>query len=403
MMLVEAFKERGLPLTDFNGRFQMGTSIAQSTSMNGRRMSVNSAYIRPIRNKRPNLIIHTEAYVTKILIDPISKIASGVKYLKNGLYFTAYVNKEVIVSGGAINSPKLLMLSGIGPKHHLESLNIQTITDLQVGFNLMDHVTTDALILTLSNKTSTMVSHDQLMHEVYNYHAQHPHKKFGPLATTSTLNSVAFYKTAYSEDPEAPDIQFHFDGRNVAEFYSDPTTYAATNIFPLSFYDGIAARPLLLTPRSRGYIKLNITDPVFGPPLIYSRFFTVKEDIDALVEGLRFAVSLEETSVFKANGASYVKIPIEACSGHIWGTYDYFACLLIQYTSTIYHPAGTCKMGPQWDKDAVVDPRLRVYGVHKLRVIDASIMPKVIRGNTNAPVIMIAEKASDLIKEEWLT
>lgn len=400
LMIVQGFKEKGLPITDFNGENQLGTDIAQSTSINGRRFSINSAYIRPVRYVRPNLKIVTGAYTTKVLIDPITKTAFGVQYLKDGVYYTVGAKKEVIVSAGTGNSPKLLMLSGVGPKYHLESLNIPVLSELNVGHNYQDHVTTDALVLGLSNKTSTRVEGEQLIDEIYNYHSQ-AEKKSGPLTASGTLSGTAFIKTQYAE-VDAPDIQFHFDARNVQQFYSDPTTAIATFVLPLAFYDGLAARPLLLTPKSRGFILLNNTDPVFGPPLIYPRFFTEKKDLDVLIEGLRYVVSLEETEAFRHSGASYVKVPVQACAGYLWGTDDYFACLLMQYTSTIYHPVGTCKMGPKWDREAVVDPRLRVYGVNKLRVVDASIMPLIVRGNTNAPTVMIAEKASDMIKEEWL-
>ncbi|XP_045454934.1 glucose dehydrogenase [FAD, quinone]-like [Melitaea cinxia] len=401
MMLVEAFKEKGVPIKDLTKEDNIGTDIGLSTSKDGRRVSANVAFIKPIRNVRPNLHIIVDTFVTKVIIDPITKIAQGVTYIKDGLEHYVYAKKEVILSSGSINSPKILMLSGIGPKYHLESLNIPILADLNVGHNLQDHATTEALIISLSNKTSTLVNEEQLSSEVYGYKQQYP-KKNGPLATTSTLNGIAFVRTKYEFD-NVPDIQFHFDGRNVEEFYSDPATYLATNVLPLSFYNGLAARPLLLVPKSRGLILLNHTDPVFGPPLIYPRFFTVPGDLDVLIEGLRYAVSLEETEAFKRSGASYVKIPVEGCTEYIWGTFDYFACLLIEYTATIYHPVGTCKMGPKWDKDAVVDPMLRVYGIKKLRVIDSSIMPVIVRGNTNAPTIMIAEKASDIIKQHWLS
>ncbi|GBP83031.1 Glucose dehydrogenase [Eumeta japonica] len=401
VMLVEAFQQRGLPLTDLNGERQIGTDIAQSTSLNGIRMSVNSAYIKPIRHKRPNLKIITQAHVTKILIDPFRKAAYGVKYIVNGIRYKAYSTKEIIVSAGSLNSPKLLMLSGIGPRGHLESLGIPVLADLRVGSNLMDHVTTDALILVLSNKTSTLVGDERLLSEIYQYHDQPPDKKQGPLSATGTLSATAFIKTEYSDYDDAPDVQFHFDGRNVQDYYADPSTYAATNTFPLSFYDGLAARPLLLTPKSRGYLLLNFSDPVFGQPLIYSNFFTVQNDVDKLLSAMRFVVSLEDTEAFKLRGANFVKVPVEACAAYPWGSSDYFACLLIQYTSSIYHPAGTCKMGPIWDPGAVVDPRLRVYGINKLRVVDASIMPVLVRGNTNAAVVMIGEKAADMIKGDW--
>ncbi|XP_046972437.1 glucose dehydrogenase [FAD, quinone]-like [Vanessa cardui] len=399
LMIIEAFQEKGLPLKDLTLPDNLGVNLGQSTTLNGRRFSANTAFIRPVRNVRPNLDIIVNAFVTKVIIDPNSNIAQGVTYYKNGVYVNVHAKRDVIISGGTINSPKILMLSGIGPKQHLQSLNIPVLADLKVGENLQEHVTTNGLSIEFSNKTSTALNASQLFNEIIEYRKQ-DNFNTGPLATTGVLNAIAFIKTKYAP-VNAPDIQFHFDARNMEEFLADPQIYIQRRLTPLSLSSGVGIWPILLTPKSRGYLLLNQTDPVFGPPLIFSGFYTVKEDLDTLIEGIKYSLTLEETDAFKRYGARIIQTPIQGCEEYDWGSYDYFACLLVQYTATIFHPAGTCKMGPSWDKDAVVDSRLRVHGIKNLRVIDASIMPTVVRGNTNAPTIMIGEKASDMIKEDW--
>lgn len=400
-MLANAFQEAGLPMIDVTGKSQMGTMIIQTTSQDGMRMSTNAAFIRPIRRKRSNLVIITNAQVTKVLIHSRKKIAYGVKYFSNGQWHRVYAKKEVILSAGALNSPKILMLSGVGPANELNNLRIKVIENLKVGYNYQDHVTTDAMLMRLTNKTSTLITPKRLFGEIKRYITSK--RSSGPLSATGPLYVTAFVRTPYADkDETVPDIQFHFDGRNLKEFYADPTAYLSVRTLPLSFYDSINVRPILLLPKSRGYLTLNQTHPIFGPPLIYPKYFTDKRDVDTLVSALTMITGLETTKSFNKNGVQFVRRPVQACNNFQWGTYEYFFCLLRSYTTTIFHPSGTCKMGPPSDETAVVDPRLRVYGIKHLRVADASIMPDIVRGNTNAPVIMIGEKVSDMIKEEWL-
>jgi choline dehydrogenase-like flavoprotein len=404
-MLVNAFQETGLPLVDFNGAQQIGTMTVQATARDGERVSANAAFIRPVRKNRPNLVIRTNAQVTKVLIEPRKKIAYGVQYYRNGKWFKAHASKEVIVSAGALNSPRILMLSGIGPKHTLRSFKIPTLKNLKVGYNLQDHATTEAMLVGLTNKTSTLISNEQIIHQVKEYFNSKWNcglSRCGPLAATGPSYVTAFVRTKFAdEDETVPDIQFHFDGKNLIDFYEDPTTYLSARTSPLSYYDSINVRPILLLPKSRGYLTLNKTDPIFGQPLIYSKFFTDKRDVDTLVAALNMIQELEKTKAFRENGVEFIRQPVDACVNYFWGTYDYFFCILRSYTSTIFHPSGTCKMGPRWDKEAVVDPKLKVYGIRHLRVADASIMPNIVRGNTNAPCIMIGEKVSDMIKQDW--
>lgn len=397
--LLDAFAERGLDIFDQNSGKQIGASLLQTTSRNGKRESANVAFIRPIRYKRKNLVIQTNAHVLRVLIDPHTKHAYGVEYLRKNKVVQALVTKEVILSAGAIMSPKILMLSGVGPSDHLQSLGIQVIKHLPVGYNLQDHTTVDGLIFALSNKTATTATDDQQTQEVYKY----KETQSGAFSSTGPIQVNAFVQTKYEYQHDRPDIQFACDPTNVNDILTDPILTSETLVSPFAFYDGIQIRPILLNPESRGVIKLNASDPIYGHPEIYANTFTEEIDLQRMVEGFKQGTTLMFTHTMQKIGASLVTTPMPYCEDYKWGSDEYWACVAQEYTTTIFHFTGTCKMGPKHDEEAVVDPELKVYGIKNLRVVDASIMPKIVRGNTNAPTIMIGEKASDMIKHDWLS
>nr|XP_034826637.1 glucose dehydrogenase [FAD, quinone]-like [Maniola hyperantus] len=396
-MMVEAYIERGIPFLDYNGAEQSGTMQMQSFTLDGERVSTNVAFIQPIRYKRPNLVVKTNAEVIKILIDDL-KNANGIVYLKGGKKYTAYAKKEVIICGGTINSPKLLMLSGIGPKEHLESLNISVVEDLAVGENLHDHVSVDGIVVALPNEMVTAVSQQETLRVVKEY-AEMKIKR-GPLSGFGPVFSSSFLKT----EPHliAPDIQYQTSPvPNLRELLRDPVVAPIQSVFtPIQFYEAMIPRPMNLVPKSRGKMLLNKTNP-YGSPLLYANYLGDDRDFIPLMKGIRFLLSLENTAAFRSRGAYIVREKMPHCKQYDWGTDEYFVCLIRHYTSTTHHQVGTCKMGPAWDKKAVVDSELRVYGVKRLRVIDASIMPVVIRGNTEAPTIMIGERGVDFVMKYW--
>ena len=396
--MLEAWQEIGYDKVDANTEEQIGVMNLQTTSIHGLRQSTNSAFIRPIRQKRSNLVIETEAHVIRVIIDPKTKEAKGVEYrnTKTGFTKIAMARKEVIISAGSINSPKILKLSGIGPVEELQKHGINVIHDSPVGYNLQDHVTVNGLVIALSNKTKSTADFEEMKKEVYYF----LETQKGPLASTATVQIGAFAQSTYETSYKAPDLQFTFDGNNVKDFLSNDMA-AQIKASPLAYYDSINIKPILLYPRSKGFITLNNTDPIWGPPLIFPRYFTATPDLNIMIEGIRIGQQLFKTDAFMKHDWQMIDVPLEPCQEYDFNSDEYWACILTEYTSTIFHPTSTCKMGPKEDPEAVVDPRLRVYGVRNLRVVDASIMPIIVRGNTNAPTIMIAEKASDMIKEDW--
>ncbi|XP_033213779.1 glucose dehydrogenase [FAD, quinone]-like [Belonocnema kinseyi] len=380
-IILRALDEIGLENMDINAESQLGSMNLQTTSRNGSRQSTNKAFLRPIRDKRSNLFIKTRAFVTKIVIDTSTKQALGVEYTNTltGKRKTVMAKKEVIVSAGTLNSPKLLMLSGIGRIEELEKHDIELIQNSCVGRNLQDHVTFTGIPCQIEGRN--MPSCSQKLKDLKYYQSTNR----GPLSNVGVTTISAFFRTDYEKIETAPDMQFIFGAG------SDSIVY----------YDQFYVFPILLTPKSEGNVTLNVTDPIWGAPVIHARYFTDDSDMKRLIQGVRKALKLFDTKAFKDNNFKFNETSLPPCTAYQFNSDEYWTCVIKQYSRTLYHPVGTCKMGPKTDPEAVVDSQLRVHGITNLRVIDASIMPNVIRGNTNAAIIMIAEKGSDMIKEKW--
>lgn len=340
----------------------------------------------------------------KLLIDPTSKQVYGVKFKRHNQIQIVKARKEIILSAGAIGSPQLLMLSGVGPREQLESFKIPVLSDLKVGHNLQDHVGLGGLTFIIDEPLS--VSRERYQNvQVFNEYLL---RERGPM-TSLGVEGLAFVNTKYA--PEGglwPDMQFHFaassvnsDGTQVKKITGLRDSVYNTVYKPLHGVETWTILPLLLRPKSSGWVRLKSANPYVHPEII-PNYFTHKEDIAILVEGIRIALNLSDTPAFQRFNSRPHKMPFPGCRQYPFDTDEYWECSIRHFTFTIYHPACTNKMGPASDPNAVVDPRLRVYGIKNLRVIDASIMPNIVSGNTNAPTIMIGEKGADMIKEDWL-
>ncbi|XP_066922527.1 glucose dehydrogenase [FAD, quinone]-like [Clytia hemisphaerica] len=380
---------------DYNGEKQTGCFFHQLTRRDGLRCSTAKAYLKP---KRSNLHVSPFSHVQKILIDPETKTAKGVLYKKNGKSMTVKARKEVILSAGAVVSPQILMLSGVGPKEELEKHGILIIKELQVGYNLQDHVNyIDYLFFndSVSFRYEDYLSYDALQKLL--------NERKGYL--TQTLPIGTFIPlTKESEEKDWPEIQMHYITGLIANFYDfNPffniaDEYWAYMKSQMSDKVGMTLMYCLLRPRSRGRIKLRSVNAE-DHPLIIPNYFDHPEDLREFVEGMKFTKKL--AAAMKHLNASTYRGKEPGCEQHELDSDDYLRCIVRRGATTVYHPVGTCKMGPHTDDQAVVDSTLKVYGIKGLRVVDASIMPTIVSGNTNAPTIMIAEKAADIIKEDW--
>ena len=402
---VQAGVEMGYENTDLNGEKSSGFMIAQGTVRRGSRCSTAKAFLRPAR-LRPNLHVAMYSHVTRLMIDPRSKRCFGVEFTRDRKINYIRASKEVILSAGSVNSPQILMLSGIGPKAELAKHKIPLIKELSVGENLQDHIGLGGLTFSVNRPVSIVEHRLQSVSTVLQYAVFGQ----GPLTILGGVEGLAFVNTKYANaSDDLPDIEFHFvsgstnsDGGNQLRKAHGLTEQFYDTVFgPINNRDTWSIIPMLLRPKSVGSIRLRSKNP-FDYPYIYPNYFQDDFDMKTLVEGVKIAVAVSKTMSMQRFGSNLVAYNWPGCTNIQPFTDLFWECMIRQYSVTIYHPVGTCKMGPYWDTEAVVDPQLKVYGVRGLRVIDASIMPKLIGANTNAPTIMIGEKGADLIKDYWI-
>jgi choline dehydrogenase len=368
---VQAGMEAGHSETkDFNGYSQQGFGPYQLTIRNGRRWSAAAAYLKPILS-RPNLTIESHAHVTRLLFE--NRRAVGVEFTQKKQKIEVRARSEILLSGGAVNTPQVLLLSGIGDPEVLKRFDIPVLADLKgVGQNLQDHL--DCSIQYECTQPITLYSQAKPLAAAK---TGLQYLLFGNgLAAGQGLESGAFLKSR--PDIETPDLQFHF----IAALMFDHTRKKADR-------HGFMAHVCQLRPESRGYILLKSADPL-AAPLIQPNYLESEEDRRVLREGVKLARDVFAQPVFDA-----YRGPELMPGAHVMRD-EQIDTFVRKTAETIYHPVGSAKMGR--DTNAVVDPQLKVYGVEGLRVVDASVMPALVSGNTNAPTIMIAEKAADMIQ-----
>lgn len=363
---VESAVAAGYPRNDdFNGAGQEGVGLYQLTQRRGRRWSAADAYLHPA-TARPNLTVRTGALTTRVLVS--GGRATGVEYRSSGRTHTAHAAAEVVLAGGAVNSPQLLMLSGIGPGAHLRRVDVDVVSDLPgVGGGLQDHPLVPVVWHTRSGRSLHRA-------ESPSGYARWFGARRGPL--TSNLAEAGLFTRSRPDLPE-PDLQYHF--------------------LPVKFWqqarvdpdvDAFTAAAVLVRVHSRGSVRLRSADPTWAPA-IDAGYLTDERDLDALVCGV------EKTREIASGGPLSDVLAEEWSPGGAVHTRDGLRRAVRDSLESLYHPVSSCRMGT--DDDAVVDAQLRVHGVEGLRVVDASVMPTLVRGNTNAPTIMIAERAADLI------
>ena len=373
---IDAGEQAGYPRNpDYNGKDQEGFGYYQVTQKAGRRWSTAKAYLEPAL-KRPNLRLETQAHTTRLIFE--GKRCVGVEVIQQGKTHQFRAGREVVLAAGAIQSPQILELSGVGQAGLLRGLGIDMVHELQgVGENHHDHYLSRPMWrLTKNVSINNDARGVRLVNEVLKY-------VFGRKGLLTYPAGIVHGFVKTRPELETPDVQYHIAHASI----TDIKTRA------LEKEPGMTCAPCQLRPQSRGFVHIKSADP-FTQPRIVCNFLKEYEDQQAMIGGLKIARQLVEQPALKP----YVKF--EITPGQDCQTDDELLDFALRTGATVYHPVGACKMGPEGDPMSVVDPRLKVKGISGLRVADGSVMPQLVSGNTNAPIIMIAEKAASMMLED---
>uniref|UniRef100_L7M2M9 Glucose-methanol-choline oxidoreductase N-terminal domain-containing protein n=1 Tax=Rhipicephalus pulchellus TaxID=72859 RepID=L7M2M9_RHIPC len=396
---LNACRDSGYDYIDYNGPNHTGYSRVQSNTAGGERMSANRCFLRSVQEKRKdNLHISINSTVTKIIFDN-DRRATHVVFVKDGEEMNVTIGYELILSAGAINSPKLLMVSGVGPKEYLNTSNITSVMDLPVGEGLMDHAIFLGLVVTTDNDEVGIRNINESI-------KQYKYNKTGLLTIPGAFEALLF-TSSYNESMEKEkerdwaDIEVEltdlFPGPDIAK-----SPYVSNQTFeqyymPMFNYTGFMPAIAMVRPKSRGTVKLNPFDPNL-PPLIDPQFLSEDEDVERIVNGTLKVMKLFNTEAMQQIGAKIWNGSYPNCTNYTIWSRDYISCFVRQAAFPGQHVCCTCPMGER--NNSVVNSRLKVRGLRNVRVIDASVMPQITSGNINAAVLMIGDKGAKMIIED---
>ncbi|XP_068158796.1 glucose dehydrogenase [FAD, quinone] [Drosophila tropicalis] len=406
-MIKKGGQELGIPtVTAFQEGSETGYSNVLGTVQRGQRMSPGKGHLGRVAG-RSNLHVIKNAKVTKLHFDSAGQRLVEISFeRRGGPSQSVKVSKEAVLSAGAIDSPALLLRSGIGPRQHLMELDIPIVRELPgVGSNLQDHLVIPLFLRLDEGHLSTAVTQQEILDSIYAY-VMH---RTGPLAAHGTASLVGFVNTNRTNGSPYPDIEYHHlffpRGRHDAlEMFAHGLSFQEQYTKHLHglLQDAhlMCVFVLLSHPESTGQLTLRTANHMDAPRLV-SNYLTKLNDVSTVLRGIRHIEALVGTRAYRQHRAELAHIPIPECDLHPIYSDDYWKCYAKYFTVTCYHQSGTVKMGTVTDKQACVDPRLNLYGISNLRVADASIMPAVVSANTNAATVMIGERAAHFIKQDW--